>query len=432
MLAGSLVSHAKRIKTIIYNEVYKGAETFEIREGILCQHAQRIKYKCNRKKQVLIELSEPIMVAQADKDEPWGYFQFPSIGRADDGTLLVSWQMANDSHMTYGKNTGITMMSKDGGIKWSPQDKDYYKITHDDHICLKDGSLLSISIPPSKDINRYIQFPKPIERKGNYTFYRADELPELLQGIYFTHRKNGCIKTFRAKLNNPGALRYAIDNIMPIVWWGNIRQLADGSLIAGVNPSFYLDSLKHVLPNGVSFYCSKDNGLSWDAYSKIPYIHDGIAERRDGYSFEEPAFEVLEDSTFICVMRSGSASPMYKTFSKDFGQTWSTPSPFTSNGVKPRLMRLNNGVLVLASGRPGIQLRFSFDGTGCTWSDPIDMLPFVKEDGTYNINVSCGYTSILEADDESFYIVYSDFVTKKSNKGVRKTIWCRKITVSNL
>ena len=128
-------------------------------------------------------------------------------------------------------------------------------------------------------------------------------------------------------------------------------------------------------------------------------------------------------------MRSGSTSPMYKTYSYDMGDNWSKPIPFTPNGVNPRLMLLNNGILVLASGRPGVQIRFSFDGRGCEWSEPIDMIPFMQQNGTYIRDVSCGYVSMMEADQDSFYMVYSDFTTKNAKNQKRKSIWFRKVII---
>lgn len=54
------------------------------------------------------------------------------------------------------------------------------------------------------------------------------------------------------------------------------------------------------------------------------------------------------------------------------------PEPFTPNGVKPCLMTLGNGVVVLSSGHPGVQVRFNLDGKGHSWIDPIDMIPFME------------------------------------------------------
>ena len=122
------VVNAQRIQHITYNEQPKEADSLEIHEGILCKHAMKIKYKRNGKKVATIELSEPVMIAMADQEEPWGYFQFPGIGVSDDGTLRISWQMQADSHKTYGKSSSrkyTPMVSKNKGKTWQPQDKIY-------------------------------------------------------------------------------------------------------------------------------------------------------------------------------------------------------------------------------------------------------------------------------------------------------------------
>ena len=123
---------------------------------------------------------------------------------------------------------------------------------------------------------------------------------------------------------------------------------------------------------------------------------------------------------------------MYRSFSYNYGKTWTKPKPFAPNGVLPWLKLLNNGVLVLFSGRPGVQIRFSIDGKGKKWTTPIEMLPYMNVDGTYTRDVSCGYTSILGVDDNTFYMVYSDFMTKNENGENRKAIMFRKIEVKKI
>ena len=154
-------------------------------------------------------------------------------------------------------------------------------------------------------------------------------------------------------------------------------------------------------------------------------------DKRGDNEFDEPTFEVLPDSTFICVMRSGSTSPMYKTFSYDKGYSWTKPEPFTPNGVNPKLMRLGNNVLVLASGRPGVQLRFSLDGDGKTWTEPIEMLPFSYSSFNKDMafEATCGYANIIADGENSFYIVYSDFKTKNTKGEQRKAIMVRRVEV---
>ena len=159
-------------------------------------------------------------------------------------------------------------------------------------------------------------------------------------------------------INDPGLLRYSVDGKMPIVWWGDIKELKNGDLITGITGAYYQNKEGYVLKAPVSFYKSSDGGHNWDIYSKIPFQENGqnyesfVFDGSEG--FEESSFEILKDSVFFCVMRTGYTSPMYRTFSYDKGKSWSVPEPFTPNGVLPSLLSLDNGVLVLTSGRPGI------------------------------------------------------------------------------
>lgn len=404
-----------------------------IKKGLVCQSEQSVKVIHEGKQISNIELSEPVMVVQAEQEEKWGFFQFPNIGKASDGTLIVSWQMREDSHKTYGKAGRIyaPMMSKDRGKTWRPQDKSYFAPIRGYNGLLRDGRLLQIITPQSKDIREYSKFPKMVAKIGRRSYYKIDKLPKELQGVYLQYNSEGkSPQTIHADLYDPGALRNTIDELMSLVWWGNIIQIADNSLMAGVYPCIYQDGRKGVSKSSVSFFRSTDGGLSWKVIGRIPCQADGLLDKRGEDEFSEPSFEILADSTFFCVMRSGSTSPMYKTFSVDRGKTWTKPIPFTPNGVNPKVMLLGNGVLVLASGRPGVQLRFSLDGTGQIWTEPIEMLPYDSYIGTNNVlDATCGYANIIAADENSFYIVYSDFKSKNKNGEYRKAIMVRKVKV---
>jgi hypothetical protein len=88
------------------------------------------------------------------------------------------------------------------------------------------------------------------------------------------------------------------------------------------------------------------------------------------------------------------------------------------SGVLPRLLRLTNGVIVLSSGCPGVQLRFCADGGGTTWSKPLELLPYANE----KEQVSCGYTFLLATGPDSFLIIYSDFKYPTPAGQIRKAI----------
>jgi hypothetical protein len=154
---------------------------------------------------------------------------------------------------------------------------------------------------------------------------------------------------------------------------------------------------------------------------------DPHAAGRNG--FGEPASVVLRDGSLLVVLRTTDGlgvGPMYLTRSLDGGSSWSPPRAFRPTGVMPRLLRLGNGVLVLSSGRPGADLSFSLDGHGEQWTalQPLVRLasPGVQDD-------SCGYTSLLALDEETFLVAYSWFKRPDASGVPRKAVLVRRVTV---
>lgn len=428
--------------TTLVSLIEENTPNLAIKEGVICTKEQTMRIMRRNECIAVIKLSKPQIVSQAVREEAWGYFQFPVIYRAEGtGALIVKWAMQDDSPAAYGQNAGGRMMSYDEGATWIPLDNDYFEKKRN-RVELKDGDILQVKNPSSKEVSSYESFPiavnsKPIG-KSNFNFYWEQEVPEELKGVYFS-LYNTSSKTesdFHAELYDPGLLRYSTNGLMPIVWSGGIKELNDRTLIAGVYGGYYQSESGAVLRSGISFYKSNDKGHHWSIIGKIPY--HGLEENDDNEypydgkgGFSEPSFEILKDGTFFCVMRNEYWHvPMCKSFSRDNGKTWTTPKPFTSNGVKPMLTLLDNGVLVLASGRPGVQLRICVDGDGVLWTEPIDMLPFIDGEGKYNpTRETCGYTDMIKADDQTFYLVYSDFLSKDENNDNRKSIMFRRIEI---
>ena len=110
---------------------------------------------------------------------------------------------------------------------------------------------------------------------------------------------------------------------------------------------------------------------------------------------------------------------MLITRSADHGHTWEQPRELFTFGVFPALVRLGNGALLLAFGRPGVWVSASFDG-GRTWDDPVPVIA-----GAH----SCGYTNLLPVSDDEALLVYSDFQHVGPDGLPCKSVEVRRITV---
>lgn len=208
-----------------------------------------------------------------------------------------------------------------------------------------------------------------------------------------------------------------------------MRPAGDGSLVAVVYPSYRERPGR--LYCEPACYRSTDNGRTWRLQGRIAYRFDAKADphgaERDG--FTEPALEILRDGSLYVVLRTTDGhgvGPMYFSRSKDMGRTWTRARAFTPTGVMPRLLLLGNGALVLTSGRPGVDLRFSFDGRGKRWSEPRRLLP---ADISKPQADSCGYTDLLALDRDTFLLAYSWFNRPGADGLPHKSVLVRRVTV---
>ena len=413
--------------------------------GIPAFSKTSINYKIDGRTSFRIQLADPSIVIVADKPQSWGYYQFPTIARLADGSLHAEYSLHPDAIQSYGTSAVGSAISKDGGKTWVNSMPDStlvtgYKLSNDDMIKVTDPKPIKISD---------LKMPEPVAttnfkyRKTNFTFYKLEDMPDVVNGVYINRKVQGQLKwqLERAPLHDPNALRYSSKGLVPVVWWGDIHTMHDGSLVAGIYPGYYVkNNGEPDKQMGVVFYRSTDNAHSWHFQGRIPFNPDLKIDSmgKDRIGFSEPTYEVLEDGSLLCVIRSADGDgvtngvgngPMYASTSKDMGVTWSKPTVIAAAGALPRLLQLKNGIKVLSSGRPGVQIRFSKTGTNDSWTDAIEMLPYENKSTQELYLVSCGYTGLLATGDNSFLVIYSDFKYKNEKGEIRKAIKVREVVV---
>ena len=366
-----------------------------------------------------VRLGPARLVAAGPIDEHrWGRWQFPTLEAGSAHQLLLFVQDEPDSAASYGKARKV-YASTDDGQTWR-EDVDAAKGPYG--LKLPNGEWLRTDTLPATPIAQVqlpIQRAERISYKTPYQLYLLGELPPNLRNLYF-QRFNKKWTPESQPFDDPDALRYATEGLIPQIWWGDMKVLPDKSIVALTYP-YYHRSQPTPFTSAAS-YRSTDSGRSWRKTGHILYNEPD--RRRDG--FTEPALELLPNGDLLGVLRTtdgNGVGPMYLTRSTDIGVTWSAPKAFTETGVLPRLLQLENGVLVLSSGRPGVDLRFSTDN-GETWSQPKSLIPI--SDPTKIQGDSCGYTSLLPLGKDRFLIAYSWFTPPSG----RKSIYVREVSVS--
>ena len=182
----------------------------------------------------------------------------------------------------------------------------------------------------------------------------------------------------------------------------SIIQLPDSSLLMSMYGNFTSDTAsmrgypKRMKKYHVWVMRSTDRGMSWKYLSSVAY------DPKIGYvGFCEPDLIMLPNREILCFMRTEGesvlqTSPIYQCRSRDNGKTWSEPREAADTGVFPNAAMMENGVLVLACGRPGDWLQFSLDG-GESWVGRFEFFS----------GPTSGYNSIAEIGSDRLLVVYN-------------------------
>jgi hypothetical protein len=427
----------------------------------------------------------------------WGQYQFPHIRRLADGRIAVSYSLHADSYVSYGQENPVCV-SSDGGRTWQEADaEDRRAWDAADALVFPDGEAIRMPVERPLPAGTLMLPPRPVPFTdgwgGTSDCYRLGDLPDELRRVKTLRRLPGrqdwveeqvaldvpdlAVQVARMAGVEPDRTEDVNLLIRPHVSTEFFWTLTpDGGALTFQYLHFFNPDGSLPKRGAVAVLRSDDRGRSWRLWSVPGYFADAAAERDacllyledpdsnynrlwggtdaapvpnvDAWGCYEPGVVSFGDGRMLCVMRTdsgGTHQPVFLARSTDWGHTWTTPEILTPFGVMPKLVRLDNGVIALLYGRPGVQLLFCTDGTGERWHTPVNVIPEPGEKtrapvapsrGTVTTEVNagwddtCGNCTLLKTGSDRFLIAYSDFRHPGPDGKRHKAIKVQEITAN--
>jgi len=290
-----------------------------------------------------------------------------------------------------GKEGRPAAISTDGGKSWQdlPPDSPFSDNVQKFRIYgfLRDGSTLYVDVFPLEVKSRR-------EDWGGKGYHASQRITDPTWRVRRFSKSGELVDTFTTKVAGLPWKEASYEN------YGSVVELKNGDLLT----AFQCHAQAPSETEGYTFTTfiarSTDGGKTFQHVQTFVPRTDGKKIGSQGLC--EPDVALLPNGDLLCLMRSGSDTPLYQSRSKDDGKTWSLPVSIGWPGVKPRLRVLSNGVLACSSGRgiygsPQVTYAmFSIDGTGEKWEAPFN----------FHTGPGCSYTWNLERNGQ-FYVIYS-------------------------
>lgn len=324
----------------------------------------------------------------------FGYFGWPSIARADDGTLLAVGSGFRSQHICpWGKT--VLSVSSDSGRTWS-----WPRIINDSPIDDRDAGIINLGGDKllvswfTSDTRQYANdhYAKMFDVDDwNATLsHWTDELVDKWLGSWIMLSENGgdtWSEPIRSPVTAPHGPILLSNGDLLYLGKGFTRVRADGRIMAAR---------------------SADGGRTWSIAGTVPLYEGTIPD-----NYHEPHVVELPSGKLIGLIRVERFDPedqsaglinfsIFQTDSTDGGKTWSTAKPTGVLGSPPHLIRHSSGVLICVYGyrAPGFGQRAMISrDEGVTW----DADWILRDDGPGG---DLGYPASVELEDGSIFTVY--------------------------
>ena len=347
--------------------------------------------------------------------QPGRYLSWPTIGRKDDGELLVTFSGDREEHSCpFGKTQLIR--SGDDGVTWSePQTLNDTPLDDRDSgvLVLRSGVIVvsSFTVPTWTRLDGYRAY-YPAEQIDRWQRYLDSVSPEQRQRWLGnrTRRSTDGGRTWEEPVNSLASTPHG-----PI-------QLRDGRLLfMGVDDP----GETHY---GLIAVESVDEGRSWRQIGTVPL---SAADR----AVSEPHAAELPDGRLVCLWRYQPEvvddSPRYlrQTDSDDGGRTWTETRTTPMDGHPAHLLLLAGGDLLATYGRRvppmGQRACLSRDG-GATWAVEEEIV--LRDDApdldlSWPANWDLGYPATVELSPGELLTVYYQIAPPDLKPSIQATRW---------
>ena len=387
---------------------------------------------------IRIDLEDPVLVDRSPAGLiEWGGWRMPKVYWCDDHELYLTYQTGRDHYCDQGITTPL-FTSRDRGTSWTRGEWPSPLLSGLNPVLtrIQDGELFGLMANQGIELDMR-RMPAPVGSFPGYagfSLYRLDQGPQ--QVIDWFTDMRGVRWSPRTKAWS--SERIAWDNRGQVVWvyndapqsiaghWSQKLFFERPALVLG-DELLYADyhtqrmDAEGRVPAGFECHllASADRGRSWSVRSRMAEVPKG-----DGTG--EPVLAIARDGELVAVIRRdfGEPRPMWIIRSRDHGRSWSKPVELFNNGVMPCLVQLENGLLVLVFGRPGVALSASSDG-GRTWSEP----SWVHGDDSRGYS-TCGNISMVATGPDQVLVAYNNVLARTATGEACKTIQTRRVTIT--
>ena len=328
--------------------------------------------------------------------QTFGYFGWPSVARAGDGTLVVVSSGLRTEHVCpFGKT--VLNFSDDAGRTWSQP-----RVVNDSPLDDRDAGILCLGGKRlllswfTSDTRRYFDQARP-SLSGEAIARWQEALGAWTDDLVARHLGSW------VRLSDD-ALTWGEPIRVPVSTPHGPIALAGGELLYLGKAGFAAGDQQR----GEILSCrSADGGRTWSELGCVP-THEGTLPA----NYHEPHVVELDSGRLVGMIRfeaSGDDDPaaehtfhLFQTSSDDGGATWTPATPTGVYGSPPHLLRHSSGAIVCVYGyrrEPyGQRMMISRDG-GESW----DADWILRDDGP---DWDLGYPASVEMPDGSVLTVY--------------------------